>query len=159
MKYSKGWKYRVEGAFAYELQCEYKNINEYESAWFSIQFINQKWWLIVWDRYAWNGANSFPDFNWILAQSCLHDALHEAIDVGAIGEEDNDTIDLELDIAIQGNKAARASKKALFKFRGWYVRKATNTSDQKQGGGIKVYELPKMKHEYTLQEFALITKK
>jgi len=154
MRYSKGWKYRVEGGFAYKLQCQYSSIIEYVGAWFSILSVNGEWWLLVEDRYAWNGANRFPDFDWIMAQSCIHDALHEAIDIGVIGTEDNDTIDRELDLAIQGNPATRASKKALLAFRGWYVRKATNTADQKQGEGVKIYALPKLANEYTLAEFA-----
>jgi hypothetical protein len=152
--YSKSWKYRAEkGGFAYKLQCQYANIKPFSCPWWALTEHKGDWWLLIFDRYAWNGANKFPDFEWIMTQSCIHDALHEAIDIGVIGTGDNDMIDKELDIAIQGNPASRASKKALLAFRGWYVRKATNTADQKQGEGIKIYELPRLKNEYTMTEF------
>lgn len=158
MKYSKGWKYRTEhGGFAYKLQCQYQNITEYDCPWWALVDAGGQWWLLIKDRYAWNGANSFPDFEWIMTPSCIHDALHEAIDIGAIGTEDNDTIDKELDIAIQGNPAARFTKKALLKLRGLYVRIATNTADQQKGEGYKIYSLPRLEHEYDMQDFFRLT--
>jgi hypothetical protein len=156
--FSKGWKYRTEsGGFAYKLQCQYQSITEYDCPWWALVECGGQWWAIIKNRYSWNGANSFPDFGWIMTPSCLHDMLHEAIDIGAIGTEDNDTIDKELEIAIEGNPASRWAKRQLLKTRGWYVRKATNTADQELGEGVKIYTLPKLLHEYTMQEFFRIT--
>lgn len=38
--------------------------------------------LAIRDGYAWNGANYFPDFEWVLRASMVHDALCQLLDKG-----------------------------------------------------------------------------
>lgn len=151
MKYSRiRWKYKVEEGFAYKLQCKYTIKEDYHTPYFSI---TTSGWLLIYTLYGWDGATKFPDFEWIKTPSALHDALHNAIAAGIIPESENDLIDTELELAIQGNPG----KRWALKIRSWYVRKGTNTVDEKAGWKPKVIELPRLKHEYTLTEYALIT--
>lgn len=147
MRYSKiPWKYRVEEPFAYKLQCQYTIAVEYTCAYFTL---TTDGWLVINTLYGWDGATKFPDFDWIKTPSAIHDALHAAIAAGAIPETENDLIDKELSLAIEGN----VGKKWLLAFRGWYVRRGTNTVDEARGAYPTVYTLPRLKNEYSIDEF------
>lgn len=148
------WKYKVAEPFAYKLQCQYTIKEDYHCPYFSI---TTDGWLIIYDLYAWDGATWFPDFDWIKTQSAIHDALHECIRLGIIPESENDLIDKELELAIMGNPATRRTKQAVLKLRGWYIGKATNTVNEKAGSKPKVYDLPRLKHETTLDQYHWIT--
>lgn len=148
MKYSRiRWKYRVEEGFAYKLQGQYTIKQDYHTPYFSITTAG---WLLVYTLYGWDGATSFPDFDWIKTPSAIHDALHAAIAAGIIPESENNLIDKELELAIEGNPG----KRWLLQLRGWYVRKGTNTVNEKAGWKPNVIELPRLKHEYTLTQYA-----
>ena len=146
MIYSEGWKYRLEEGLAYKLQCQYEIACHFDGDWFSL---TRDGWLLIYKGFAWDGATKFPDFDWIKTPSLIHDALHNAIALGVIPTSQNDLIDKELEIAIGGN----AGKRWLLKFRGWYVRKATNTANQKAEGLDAPIVLPKLKHEITLAQY------
>lgn len=154
MKYSNiAWRYRVEdGGFAYKLQCAFTIDKPYSCPYFAL---TTDGWLIVFSTYAWDGATKFPDFDWIKTPSAIHDALHNAINAGAIPESENDLIDKELELAINGNPG----KRWLMRFRGWYVRLATNHVDEHAGVGPKVYTLTPLKHELSMREYYEITQR
>ncbi len=155
MKYSPiRWKYRVAEPFAYRLNCKFSLTAPYSCPYFALTMDG---WLLIFEVYAWDGATKFPDFDWIKTPSAIHDALHNAIAAGAIPESENDLIDKELELAIRGNPAARWTKQLLVKLRGWYVRKATNTVNEKKGAAPPVFTVPKLQNEYTIAEFRRIT--
>lgn len=155
MNYTKvPWKYKVHEGFAYKLQCQYTIAREYETPYFAL---TADGWLLISSLYCWDGATKFPDFDWIKTPSAIHDALHQLIVDGIIPESENDLIDQELALAIEGNHATRWTKQVLLKLRGWYVRKATNTVNEKAGSKPKVYHLPKLKHEVTLDRYHWLT--
>ena len=140
---------------AYKLQHDYGLLEDYIGDWFIITTDN---WLLTLAGYASDGATSFPDFKWLRTPAiAIHDPLCNAIELGVIPESFNDTIDRELEIAIEGNRAASWIKRKMLGFRGWYIRKGTNTADSKLGAIKKIKELPKLKHEYTIQEYQRIT--
>lgn len=118
----------------------------YEDDYFSI---TRDGWLLIFKGFAWDGATKFPDFDWIKTPSLIHDALHNAIALGIIPESQNDLIDKELELAIGANKG----KRWLLNFRGWYVRKATNTVNEKAEGLRPAKQLPRLKHEISLAEY------
>lgn len=147
MKYSKiKWKYKVEEGFAYKLQCKFSIKERYECPYFTVATDG---WLLIFNLYAWDGATKFPDFDWIKTPSAIHDALHNLIAEGIIPESENDLIDKELELAIEGNPG----KRWLLNLRGWYVRKGTNTVDEKAGTKSKIHELPRLQHEISLKRF------
>lgn len=146
------WKYKTVEGFAYPLKCQYAFLQlPFSTPYFAITADGK--WLLMFENYAWDGATKFPDFDWIKTPSAIHDALHEAIRLGCIPESDNDLIDEELNLAICGNYATRKSKIALLKLRGWYVKKATGTVDEKAGVLERVYELPALDGEISLAEY------
>lgn len=147
MKYSKQlWRYRVEGnGFAYKLQGKF-TITPYSGPYFAI---TADGWLLVSGIYGWDGATMFPDFRWMMTASAIHDALHNAILVGAIPESENDLIDEELNLAVRGNMG----KQWLLKLRGWYVRAGTQLVDQKAGATAKVHNIPPLQHEISMEEY------
>lgn len=152
MKYRRvRWKYQVAEGFAYKLQCQYSYLKvPFSTPYFAITATG---WLLIFERYNWDGATKFPDFDWIKTPSAIHDALHVAIQLGCIPESDNDLIDKELELAIEGNKTSRWAKHKLLQFRGWYVRKATNMVDEKPGELPPPVELPQLEHELSLREY------
>jgi hypothetical protein len=154
MKFSRiKWKYRVEEGFAYKLQTAL-TITPYSCPYFTLTADR---WLLMHTLYAWDCATKFPDFDWIKTPSAIHDALHEAIRLGAIPESQNYLIDRELELAIAGNPAINWTKRQALKFRGWYVRTATGTVNERAGGQIEVLELPMLANEYTLEQYAQLS--
>jgi hypothetical protein len=85
----------------------------------------------------WDGPTSFPDFKWIMLPSLVHDILHDLIGRGIISVDANDLIDSELEYWISKGKGWNP----LYKFRGWYVEKATNTVNQRLGISTKVHRV------------------
>lgn len=155
MKYTKGYKYRVEEGLAYKLQIDYGLTQDAVTPWFTITADN---WLLVMPGYASDGATCFPDFDWIKTPAiAVHDPLCQAIELGILPESMNDQIDRELQLAILAQPYG-GLKHRLAKLRGWYVRKATNLADSKHGSTKKVHELPRLVGEYTLAEYQEITR-
>lgn len=150
MIFSRGWKYRLESGLAYKLRYDYGLKQDFQTEWYNITTDN---WLLLFPGYAWDGATKFPDFNWILTPSAIHDALHCAIRDGAIPESMNNLIDDELQDAITGNPASKSIKRGLLKLRGWYVGTATHLVNQKASGPEKVCNVPKLNREITLGQF------
>lgn len=149
MKYSRvKLRYRVRGGgFAYLLKGAFTlPTTDYVTPYFTL---TTRGWLLIRDIYAWDGATKFPDFDWIKTPSCIHDVLHQLIADGVLPESENDLIDEELEYAIDGN----VGKRWLMKARGWYVRKATNTVDEKAGTQPEVFELPPLPNEITLEQY------
>lgn len=147
MKYSKGWKYRLENPLYYKLHFDYNVKEDYQGDYY---VITKSGWLILLAGYCWNGATKFPDFKWILPGSAIHDALHQCINEGIISTEYNDLIDEELAKAIKGFPGASA----LMKLRAFYVRKGTNLVDEKATNNyVKVLETPKLPNEKTYEEY------
>lgn len=149
-EFSKGWKYRNHNGFAYKLQHDYGLAEDYESRFLLMTTDN---WLLVLDGYSWNGADCFPDFDWIKTPSLIHDALLELVAEGVLPESLNDQIDREIEAAIVGN----AGKRWLLKLRGWYVKRGTNLAQTRKGDTKKVYNLPRLKHEVSMSEYQRIT--
>lgn len=115
--------------------------------------ITEDGWLLLMGGYMWDGATKFPDFSWMMAPSAIHDALHQAIQVGAIPEYQNDMIDTELALAIEGVPAGKWAMKQMLKFRSSYVRRATNLVDEKKGNTIETFETQPLSGEYTLRQY------
>lgn len=85
--------------------------------------------------YSWDGASWFPDFNWVLEGSLGHDIMCQLIQEGAIPEGMNDAIDAEMQVIVKlaGYEKHSFGRHYLAAFRGWYVRKGTNTDTQYSG--------------------------
>jgi hypothetical protein len=150
MKYSAGWKYRNHDGMAYKLQFDYGLPEDHNGRFLILTSDN---WLLIMDGYSWNGANCFPDFDWIKTPSLIHDALLELVAEGILPESLNDQIDREIEEAISGNKG----KQWLLKFRGWYVKRGTNLVETRKGDITKVLSLSKLKRELTISEYQRIT--
>lgn len=142
MKYSKGWKYRVEEEAVFTLLTPLTLRISYDAGHWAIDAVARTLTLRV--GYAWNGADFFPDFNWIKTPSAGHDALLQAIAHGVIPEGENDLVDKEFSLWV----ASTPSKwRGLFKLRGWYTRKGTNLAHTAIGERPKVYSLPVLPNE------------
>jgi hypothetical protein len=151
MKYIRiPWKYKVAEGFAYRLKCSYTIAEPFANDYFGLSMDG---WLLIYKTYAWDGATKFPDFDWIKTPSAIHDALHEAIRLGAIPEAENDLIDKELELAIEGNPAVCWLKRQMLRLRGTYVRNATHWVDEEAGSTPKVYTVPPIEGEITLDEY------
>lgn len=150
MRFTDGWRYRVEDGLAYKLHYDYRLSEDAVTPWFTLTADN---WLIVQPGYASDGATMFPDFDWIKTPAiAIHDPLCQAIELGILPESMNDQIDRELQLAILAQPYG-GLKNRLAKLRGWYVRKATNLADSRAGKSKKVHELPRLIGEYTLAEY------
>lgn len=142
IKFRKGFKYQLVDPWEWTLRHNFHIDHDY---------YNRYWWISKSEHKigafagcAWNGADFFPDFDWILEGSLCHDILHWSIAIGIIPEYQNDLIDSELESVIcrYGDKRIPGW---LLRFRGWYVKKATNLVDQIKGDETPVITVPKRK--------------
>lgn len=49
--------------------------------------------LIIKKEYAWDGATCFPDYDWIMTPSLVHDALYQLISMDLLGMKHRKYID------------------------------------------------------------------
>lgn len=131
--YTKGWKYQLDEDITFKLHYDYSVKEPYSCQYYSIDTDNN---LTIYRGCCWDGPTWFPDFKWMMRPSLIHDVLHWLIAKGVIHEVYNDLIDMELEHWIKKNKGMPR----LYRFRGWYVRVATNRVNQRKGQIKKVYE-------------------
>lgn len=142
IRFKKGYKYQLVEKWRWKLRNNIP-INH--------DFCNRYYWISKEKREigafagcAWDGASGgFPDFDFIMEGSLGHDVLHWCIEQGAIPDDKrtNDLIDRELEAIIQ--ECGVKAPKWLMRFRGWYVRKATNLVDAKLGKSKPVITIPR----------------
>lgn len=163
MKYTDGWKYRVEQGFAYRLHHDYQLAADAVTPWFTITARTPEMpfnWLLVQPGYASDGATMFPDFDWIkTAAIAVHDPLCQAIEMGILPESFNDLIDDEMSRAIAGESVSRPLKRKAAQLRSWYVKKGINLADSEEGKSKPVKELPRLPDERTLDEYNQLREK
>ncbi len=135
MLYTGGWKYQLTEDITWRLQTKFKGIREYEGKYYRLFRRDGHWYITAYAGCCWDGPTLFPDFEWIMFASLIHDILHWIIAKGCISERSNDAIDAELAgiIRIQPYRFA--------KIRAWYIEKATNTVDQKLGQVKKIHSI------------------
>lgn len=150
--YTAYYKYRLTEPLAYKLQFDYGLEQDVIEEYYTITTDN---WLLLHRHYAWNGADCFPDFDWIKIPSAIHDALLQAIADGHLPESSrmNDQIDKELAVAIGSRSTSGWLKRMGYAFRGTYVNRATNLANTHKGDTIPSKRLPPLEHECTLEEF------
>ena len=132
--------YRVKGQLAVQaewlLRGKFTGLKAYKGRYYAlIRKPDKKLFIRAYIGCAWNFANKFPDFKWVLEPSLWHDIMHWLIAKGCISEDQNDLIDAEMAHVIRAN----AKWDWLGKARAWYIEKATNTVDQKEGEKRKVF--------------------
>ena len=91
--------YYKKGSYKYQLHSAYKRqtkIRPEKNAYSDFTNLTTEGVLLIKPAYAWNGANYFPDKNWIMRGSCVHDALLQLIGLGKLDESWKDQVDREL---------------------------------------------------------------
>lgn len=103
-----------------------------KDGWYALRCIKGKWWLFLRKGFRWNGANCYPDWDFILIPSAKHDVGHWLIEHGAFPESYNNLIDKELQLDIKYSKTP-----VPFIQGGWipkpirakYIQRATNIAN------------------------------
>jgi hypothetical protein len=132
LHYTSGWKYQVAKSFSVQLHNGFRIKKDFNCRYYSVTKTGL---LTAHAGCCWDGPTWFPDFKWMYIPSLIHDILHWLIAKGIIGMWANDLIDVELDYWIQQNKGWNR----LYRFRGGYIRWATNRVDQKLGQEKEVH--------------------
>lgn len=127
LHYTDGWKYQVFSSFSWNLEHKFKIKEELNTRYYSITKDGA---ILIKTGCCWDGATWFPDHEWIMIASLIHDVLHWLIARGIIPKRQNDLIDKELAHIIMLSEDKSCADKHLKKFRAWYVEKATNSVDQ-----------------------------
>ena len=82
-----------------------------------------------------NGPNAFPDVDWMMIGSLIHDGLDWLIGKGIIPESENWLIDKELGDIVKLSEPPQIITERIGKawrsFRSWYIRVATGFDSQK----------------------------
>lgn len=125
-EYTKGWKYQLCDDIEIQLKTPITITKYFGNRYYQAYPAGK---IRILGGCCWDGPTWFPDFEWMMKPSLIHDVLHWLIANGTIPEEQNDLIDEELGLWIQENKGMPR----LFKFRGWYVKTATHLCNQKAG--------------------------
>lgn len=92
-------------------------------------------WLWTKPGFQWDGASLYPDFDYMLFPSMIHDCLHWMIMHGVIDEHMNDLIDKELGDCVRYGKTPIPWYKGgeyTRKYQAWKVEKATHTVNQRR---------------------------
>lgn len=97
-----------------------------------------RWWLHLVVGFMWNGADWFPDYEFMMFPSAIHDPCLWLIDHGIIPETYNNLVDKELEDCILKSKTHMpwwkgGSNKTLRKIEARKIRRATNLARTKQG--------------------------
>jgi len=133
-------KYRVERAFYYQLQTPLVIKENFNNEFYGVDTSRLLW---AHPGCQWDGATKFVDFKWIMTPSLVHDVLHWLIALGIIPENQNDLIDHELALAIEGN-----GNRFMKRFRAKYVETFTNLVDEKKGDlSPKIIHIPPLAAE------------
>lgn len=108
------------------------------------------WWLYMRKGFMWNGADCYPDYDFMIFPSAVHDVGLWLIDHGIIPERNNNLVDKELEDCILHSEAAMpwflgGSNQCARKFQARKIRRATNIARTKQGEhGTLEYQLTRL---------------
>ena len=99
---------------------------------------SDRWWLHLARGFQWNGADWFPDYEFMIYPSAVHDVGLWLIDHGIIPEAYNNMVDKELEDCIINSSTPMpwwkgGSNKTLRKIEARKIRRATNLAKTKRG--------------------------
>ena len=99
---------------------------------------NGDWWLYLKAGFQHNGADCFPDYEFMIFPSAVHDVALWLIDWGVIPESMNNMVDKELADCIIHSRTPMpwwkgGSNKTCRKFEAWKIKRATNIAKTKKG--------------------------
>ena len=112
---------------------------EQRDGWYKVfQDDNGDWWLYLKPGFQWNGADMFPDYEYMLYPSAVHDVCLWLIDWAVIPEAMNNTVDKELADCIIHSVTPMpwfkgGSSKTLRKVEAWKIKRATHIAKTKAG--------------------------
>ena len=135
LQYTAGWKYQVVSDLTWKILTPMKFVKPTHNRYYRLWNDGVDWYITIYCGCCWDGPTWFPDFEWMMFASLIHDVLHWLIAQGCIDETDNDAIDAELACII------RVQKCRFVGLRSWYVERATNRVNQRAGEEKKVHEL------------------
>ena len=110
-----------------------------KDGWYEVlQDDSERWWLHLARGFRWNGADWFPDYEFMIYPSAVHDVGLWLIDHGIIPESYNNMVDKELEDCIINSVTPMpwwkgGSSKRLRKFEARKIRRATNLARTKRG--------------------------
>ena len=132
-----GMKHRLGEDFYYKIHFSYGTEYEYHhpTGYYSMVQHKHEWWIRARKGCCWDGATKYPDYQWMLYPSLIHDILHWMIKRGVIEERYNFLIDRELEYMVRTSKTPipwwQGGNKTR-PIRAYIIRRATNTSDEKR---------------------------
>ena len=99
------WKYRLRVQYGYVLPtCFEGAYAEFPAEGDPyLRLVNQC--VMMRKGYAWNGANYFPDFEWVLRATLVHDSLCQLVKEGVIDSHLRKCADRELYCIVTEDKA------------------------------------------------------
>lgn len=74
IKYKAGYKYQLVECYSAQTPVRWRDVIDTDY----IRLMPDGW-LLIRKGYAWDGATFFPDFDWIVRGSLIHDALYQLI--------------------------------------------------------------------------------
>jgi hypothetical protein len=135
LRWTAGWKYRVVDSVCWKLLGDFNPSGPYRTEYWQLFEWKGDWYVMAKGGCCWDGPTWFPDVEWMMFPSLIHDILHWVIAAGVIPEDSNDKIDAELAgiVRLQGGRMSG--------LRAWYIEKATNTVDQQKGETKEIFAL------------------
>lgn len=141
IRFKAGYRYQNAQRYERQLKTPIKINHAYKCPYFEITI---KGYLTIHVGYAWNGADCFPDFDWIMEGSMVHDVLLQLVELGVIPESENDAIDNEFGCVIRdANVLPKIGGETLLKFRSWYAKTGTRLANSHKGDGKPIIQIPR----------------
>lgn len=134
---SSGWKYQVERTVKWQLLNNFTILRAHETRYYKVSMSGL---LTIKASCCYNGADCFPDTEWMRLPSLIHDVLLWLIAAGAIPESENDLVDRELADLVKFQEPKTFREKYLRRIRAIYIFRATNLAQTRIG------EIREIKH-------------
>jgi len=80
----------------YTVDLGFRSEFRQKDGWYELIYYKGVWWLHLAKGFQWNGANFYPDWDFILIPSARHDVGHWLIEHGIISPWENNGIDQQL---------------------------------------------------------------
>lgn len=124
----------------YTVDIGFRGPFRHKEGWYELyQEADGTWWLHLAKGFQWNGANFYPDWDFIKIPSARHDVNHWLIERGVISPWENAAIDKQLEDDINNSKTPIG----IFEgglipkvIRSWLIRRATNLCNSARKEGL-----------------------
>ena len=128
----------------YSIDLQFTEEFRQKDGWYELLCIKDVWWLHLVKGFQWNGANSYPDWDFIKIPSARHDVNIWLIEHGVIPESMNNRVDIQLQEDVAASKTPIPFLQGGFLPRGIrarIIKRATHLHNARRKDGIIEHQL------------------